>query len=80
MPGSEDRDAVAAAVQNLLLAATSFGLGNFWATIPEVLEDAARHFAGSTGTTTSSPWCTWVGPTGTAPAPERPPAEVTWLS
>ena len=76
----EDRDAVAAAVQNLLLAATSFGLGNFWATIPEVLEDAARHFAGvdHDHDLVALVYLGW--PTGTSAAPERPPAQVTWLS
>ena len=75
----EDRDAVAAAVQNLLLAATSFGLGNYWATIPAVLEGAARRFAhlDDDHDLVALIYLGW--PTGTVAAPERPPAPVTWL-
>jgi len=75
----EDRDAVAAAVQNLLLAATSFGLGNYWATVPEVLEDCVRRFAhlDDDHDLVALVYLGW--PTGTAPAPERPAPTVTWL-
>jgi len=75
----EDRDAVAAAVQNLLLAATSFGLGNYWATVPEVLEDCVRRFArlDDDHELVALVYLGW--PTGTVPAPERPAPEVTWL-
>ena len=69
----EDRDAVAAAVQNLLLAATSFGLGNYWATVPEVLEDCVRRFAhlDDDHDLVALVYLGW--PTGTAPAPNAPP-------
>jgi len=75
----EDRDAVAAAVQNLLLAATSFGLGNYWATVPEVLEDCVRRFAhlGDDHDLVALVYLGW--PTGTAVAPERPEPQITWL-
>jgi nitroreductase len=75
----EDRDAVAAAVQNLLLAATSFGLGNYWATVPEVLEDCVRRFAhlDDEHDLVALVYLGW--PTGTAAVPERPEPEVTWL-
>ena len=75
----EDRDAVAAAVQNLLLAATSFGLGNYWATIPEVLDDAARRFAGvdPDHDLVALVYLGW--PTGQVVAPPRPEPEITWL-
>lgn len=76
----EDRDAVAAAVQNLLLAATSFGLGNYWATIPDVLDEPTRHFAGVDGDHDLVALVYLGWPTGSAPPPHRPPAEVTWLS
>jgi nitroreductase len=75
----EDRDAVAAAVQTLLLAATSFGLGNYWASLDEQLADAAQRFAGL------DPDHDLVGlvylgwPTGTVAAPARPPAQVRWI-
>jgi nitroreductase len=75
----EDRDAVAAAVQNLLLAATSFGLASYWATVPEVLEDAVRRFArvGDDHDLVALVYLGW--PTGTASVPERPPAEIDWF-
>jgi nitroreductase len=75
----EDRDAVAAAVQNLLLAATSFGLGNYWATVPAVLEDAVRRFArlDEGHDLVALVYLGW--PTGAAVAPERPEPDVTWL-
>jgi len=75
----EDRDAVAAAVQNLLLAATSFGLGNYWATVPEVLEDAVRRFAhlDDDHDLVALVYLGW--PTGTVAAPERPEPRVTWF-
>ncbi|MGN6695981.1 MAG: nitroreductase family protein [Aquihabitans sp.] len=75
----EDRDAVAAAVQNLLLAATSYGLGNYWATVPEVLEDCVRRFAhlDDDHDLVALVYLGW--PTGSAAAPERPEPEVTWL-
>lgn len=73
----EDRDAVAAAVQNLLLAATSFGLGNYWATVPEVLVDATRRFAhvDDDQDLVALVYLGW--PTGTVAAPERPAPQVT---
>lgn len=75
----EDRDAVAAAVQNLLLAATSFGLGNYWATVPAVLEDAVRRFAHlhEDHDLVALVYLGW--PTGPAAAPVRPEPQVTWL-
>lgn len=79
MRAKEDRDAVAAAVQNLLLAATSFGLGNYWATVPEVLEDAVRRFAhlDDDHDLVALVYLGW--PTGTPAVPQRPEPEVTWL-
>lgn len=75
----EDRDAVAAAVQNLLLAATSFGLGNYWATVPAVLEDPVRRFAhlDEDHDLVALVYLGW--PTGTAAVPQRPQPEVTWI-
>ena len=76
----EDRDAVAAGVQNLLLAATSMGLGNYWASVPEVLHDATRRFAhvDDDHDLVALVYLGW--PTGTVAAPERPAPEVTWIS
>jgi nitroreductase len=75
----EDRDAVAAATQNLLLSATSFGLANYWASLPESLSDAARRFAkvDADHDLVALVYLGW--PTGTVGAPLRPEPEVTWL-
>lgn len=75
----EDRDAVAAAVQNLLLAATAFGLGSYWASVPEALEDGVRRFArvGHDHDLVALVYLGW--PTGAATAPVRPEPDVTWL-
>lgn len=75
----EDRDAVAAAVQNLLLAATSFGLASYWASVPEVLGDAVRRFArvDDDHDLVALVYLGW--PTGTASVPPRPEPPVTWL-
>ncbi len=74
---TEDRDAVAAAVQNLLLGATSFGLGSYWATIPEALTEATRRFAhvDDDHDLVALVYLGW--PTGTVAPPPRPPASVT---
>ena len=72
----ENRDAVAAAIQNLLLGATALGLASFWSTPaltrpPKVLELCGF-----------SPDDRIVGviylgwPGGTCPVPERDPVEV----
>jgi nitroreductase len=42
----ENRDAVAAAVQTLLLAATANGMASFWSTCPPPGADAVRSLAG----------------------------------
>lgn len=47
----ENRDAVAAGIQNLLLLATAFDLASFWSTCPTVSQDAVAQFSGfPTGT------------------------------
>jgi nitroreductase len=76
----EDRDATAAAVQNLLLAATSFGLGNYWASVPDALVDATRRFAGvdEDHDLVALVYLGW--PTGATAPPPRPPADVTWMA
>ena len=75
----EDRDAVAAAVQNLLLEATSMGLGSYWASVPEVLHDATRRFAGvdEDHDLVALVYLGW--PTGSVPVPERPAPVVRWI-
>ena len=77
---AERRDAVAAGVQNLLLAATARGLASFWSSVPvpdasELLdlcgfESGARAIA-----------AIYLGhPTGECPPPPRRRAAVGWIS
>lgn len=76
----EDRDATAAAVQNILLAATAHELGSFWATVPDALVPAVRSVAGvdDAHDLVALVYLGW--PIGGAAAPQRPGPEVTWLS
>lgn len=75
----EDRDAVAAAVQNLLLAATAHDLASYWGSVPDVLVPGARDVAGLDDghDLVALVYLGW--PTGTVPAPERPAPRVTHL-
>ncbi|HEX2576322.1 MAG TPA: nitroreductase family protein, partial [Aquihabitans sp.] len=76
----EDRDAVAAAVQNLLLAATAEGLGSYWGTVADPLVPAVRSVAG-VGDGHDLVALVYLGwPTGSVPPPERPSPPVTRLS
>jgi nitroreductase len=75
----EDRDATAAAVQNLLLAATARGLASYWGSLPDALVPAARHAVGlSDVDPVAVVYLGW--PTSEVAAPSRPAPEVTWLS
>ncbi len=75
----EDRDAVAAATQNLLVAATAHGLGSYWGTVADVLVPAVRAVAGvdSGHDLVALVYLGW--PTGTVAVPERPTPPVTYL-
>lgn len=75
----EDRDATAAAVQNLLLTATAHGLGNYWATVPDALVPAVRATAnvGDDHDLVALVYLGW--PTGAVAVPERPRPAVTHL-
>lgn len=76
----EDRDATAAAVQNLLLGATAFGLASYWGSVPDALWDAARRFAGvdDDHDLVALVYLGW--PRGLAATPPRPVPEITWLA
>lgn len=76
----EDRDATAAAVQNLLLAATANGLASYWATISDDFHPAARTLAGVDDGHDFVALIYLGHPAGTAAVPPRPVPEVTWLS
>lgn len=76
----EDRDATAAAVQNLLLAATATGLASYWATISDDFHPAARALAGVDDDHDLVALVYLGHPAGTVAVPPRPVPEVTWLS
>jgi nitroreductase len=75
----ENRDAVAAAIQNILLGATALGLASFWATPPLIDSARALELCGF------APDDRIVGviylgwPISTVAVPERPPADVTHI-
>ena len=75
---AENRDAVAAGIQNLLLGATARGLASFWSSCPKGANDpiaAAVGFPEGTHVT-GLVYLGWPSP-GAAPAViERPPADV----
>ena len=76
----EDRDATAAAVQNLLLAATAHGLASYWATISDHFHAPARAVAGVDDSHDFVALVYLGHPTGPVAAPARPAPEITWLS
>ncbi len=76
----EDRDATAAAVQNLLLAATANGLASYWATISDDFHPVAREIAGLDSSHDLVALIYLGHPIGEVAAPPRPVPEVSWLS
>lgn len=74
----EDRDAAAAAVQNLLLAAHARGIASFWSTSPLMSHPAVLRWFGSDPAQEAHVGTIWLGIAGeTPPAPHRRPlAEV----
>lgn len=72
----ENRDAVAAGVQNLLLGATAAGLASFWSSgAPEADAAVAELFGWEAGTRTVA--VIYLGwPAGEVPVPERPPPTI----
>lgn len=76
----ENRDAVAAGIQNLLLGATALGLASFWSTpaltrAPKVLKLCGfEHDARLVGII----YLGWAD--GVAPVPDRPPVSVTHIA
>lgn len=73
---AENRDAVAAAVQNLLLGATAAGLASHWASLDEDVRPAVRALCGI-GPADELVALVYVGwPTGDVAKPSRPAPEV----
>lgn len=77
---AENRDAVAAGVQNILLAATSIGLASFWSSCPKGANDAVAELAGfEQGTYVAALiYLGWA--TETVVAPQRPPVTFKVIS
>lgn len=77
LESEENRDAVAAGMQNLLLLATANGLGTLWSTCPKGANDpVVAHCGWETGTHVSG--IVYLGwPTDTLPRKERPAPEIT---
>jgi nitroreductase len=73
----ENRDAVAAGIQNLLLGATAAGLASFWSSAATAADAAVAELSGwEPGTSTVG--VIYLGwPEGEVPAPPRPPPEIT---
>jgi len=69
---AENRDAVAAAIQNLLLGATAAGLASFWGSAPPETHEAITRFVGwEPGTRVVG--LVYLGwPIGDVPVPQRP--------
>lgn len=74
----ENRYAVAAGVQNLLLAATAAGLNSYWGTGAVVAAPSVRRLAGfdDTDEIIAIVYLGW--PLGPVPVPERAPAAINW--
>jgi nitroreductase len=73
----EDRDATAAAVQTLLLAATARGLGSFWSTSPLFTHPDTLRWFGADPAAEDHVATIWLGWPALVPAkpPRRPLAE-----
>ena len=75
----ENRDAVVAGVQNILLAATSIGLASFWGSCPKGANDGVAELAGF-GPGTFIAALIYLGwATETVVAPERPPVKINTI-
>lgn len=75
----ENRDAVAAGIQNLLLGATATGLASFWSTAPLIDSGRALELCGfeATDRIIGVIYLGWA--TTSCRAPERPPAIITHI-
>ncbi|MFT3852967.1 MAG: nitroreductase family protein [Ilumatobacteraceae bacterium] len=77
---AENRDAGAAGMQNLLLAAAAAGLASYWGSVATGANDVVAELCGFEAGThiVGIVYLGW--PVGTVEVPERPPVEVTFLS
>lgn len=74
---AENRDAVAAGVQNILLAATAHGLASFWSSCPKGANDATAALCGFDADTTIVAMIYLGWATEPAPTPARPTAQLS---
>jgi len=76
----ENRDAVAAAVQTLLLGATAHGLASFWSSCPKGAEGAVADVCGFPADTAVVAMVYVGWPAGDVEAPPRPAPVVTHVT
>ncbi len=76
---AENRDAVAAGIQNLMLGATAVGLATYWSSCPKGANDVVAAFVSfDPGTfVTALVYIGWAS--GEVSAPERPAAAITFV-
>jgi nitroreductase len=77
---AENRDAVAAGIQNLLLGGTALGLATYWGSCPKGANDVVADWCGfEPGTHVAA--IMYLGWATTAPeAPARPPVQLTVIT
>jgi nitroreductase len=77
---AENRDAVAAGVQNLLLGATAAGLASYWGTGAVTGLEGVKHLCdfGPTDTIVALIYLGW--PIGDVPVPQRPAADIRFIA
>jgi nitroreductase len=77
---AENRDAAAAGIQNLMLAATAAGLATYWGSCPKGANDAVAEWCGFDGGTTivSLIYLGWAS--STVAAPQRPDPVISYRS
>jgi nitroreductase len=73
---AEDRDAVAAGVQNFLLGATAAGLASYWGSASEPTGTHTLNVLGFQPDSRVSALIYLGWPSGAVPVPERPPLEI----
>ena len=76
---AENRDAVAAGVQNVLLAATGAGLATYWGSCPDGAHAPVAHLCGFETETHISALIYLGWPLSRPEAPARPPVALTIL-
>jgi len=75
----ENRDAVSAGIQNMLLGATSLGLASFWSSAPKGANDAIGGVCGFPAGTHITGVLYFGWPAREPNPGERPPAAITWF-